>query len=212
MKVVKKFGFLVLLIIITLFVQDASASLLMILPGSSFWEGQVVYDENNFDVLVQYAVYDTQQFPGESAFVDAFNMTGRYVYAYQIFTAEGEYDLIEYFEILDIDGEQIDESLINDDTGFMDDTDYIDFGDPGVQPSSIASEGAWEFAGSVFVPGLHSCFLIFSSHNEPVEGSFTFEIPNDPPPGPKPHTPEPATILLLGLGSMVLFRRRRKSL
>ena len=58
----KRSGFLVLLLLATLFVQNASATLveLYYLPDSSYaeevdnWQGHMIYEEDGFNVLVEF--------------------------------------------------------------------------------------------------------------------------------------------------------------
>lgn len=217
MKVMKKFGSLALLLVITLLMQDASA--LYNMPESTYqdgaWQGTANYVDVDlgFDVLIDFAVYDFETMDldlGESGFVtnliDAVGLTGRYIYAYQLFNrpneGENEYGDVGYFGILDIDGEKIDEVLINDDTGSM------AFGN-AVAPTYIPRQGAWGFGEGVLTNDNYSEFLVFSSDYAPVRGKYEINPPDyDWVPST---SPEPATIVLLTFGSVISLRKRRNS-
>ena len=60
------------------------------------------------------------------------------------------------------------------------------------------------------VKGEHSWFLTLSSDHDYVAGNFS--IVSDPDDGmPIPSLPEPATMILLGVGSVILMARRKDS-
>jgi len=201
-----------LLIVATLFARTASAT--YYLPDSSYeggaWQGNSIYEENGFNVLVDFAVYDTGnlQFADETALAEQLNLAGQYIYAYQIFNHWGDiYEEIAYFGILDIDKQPIDEALIKNDTGSYDD------GSGGVAPtpedSEIQGTWVWTFDGGYISAGEHSWFLVFSSDNTPIVGDFEIrgtEEGDFPVP-----TPEPATIILLGIGGVIAVSTRRRN-
>jgi hypothetical protein len=215
----KKFIFLALLLVVTIFVENASA---LHLPESSYmdgaWEGVLNYvDEDlGFDVGIAYSVYDAYNLEFQSqeeAFVsdvqDELGLEGQYIYGYQLFNrpndAEGEYTNIGYFGLLELDETPVDESLINGDTTAMDDQDG------GLAPYTPSlQQGTWGFTESVLANGEKSWILVFSSEYAPGRGTYT--ITSSPPPNlPIPEVPEPATIALLGLGGIVFFKKRRTS-
>jgi len=209
MGVMNKTCFLVLLVFMTLFIQNAGAAPTLILPESSYmdgaWQGYTIYDKDGFNVLVDFAVYDSGdlKLPGESAFVSGLgDMSGQYIYAYQIFNHYLATEDVGYFGIRDIDGNSVDPSLMAD-TGSQDD------GEGGIEPVDLSSwQGVWLFsqnAAGLIIAGTHSYFLVLSSDSTPVAGSC--EIGHE---GPFPVVPEPTTITLLGLGGTMLLTRRRK--
>ena len=217
MRVIRKIGFFSLLAIVILFTQDASATLtsLYSLPDSTFaeeedaWQGRREYEEGALEVFLAFCVYDTDNLlkSGEIDLAAELDLTGQYIYAYQIWNHPTEsFEEVPYFQILDIDENPINEALIKNDTGSYDD------GTNGIAPTPQISEtqGVWEFEEGVLIPGKHSWFLVFSSDYAPVAGSFTFEQPSEQ--SDMPVVPEPATMALLGLGSTLALIKRRKSL
>jgi hypothetical protein len=186
---------------------------LAMLPTSSYMHGSAFYGVNDDDPeflkgRVDYAVYDTDNLSlaDEQDFVDALGLAGQYVYAYQIWN---DYSVsesaVKSFEVMYQDGSSVAAAILND-TGAHDD------GEGGVAPSSITSQGVWQWSidTDFLAIGEHSYFLIFSSDAAPISGKFEVNGPVNEGPVP-PTTPEPATVALVGLGSMVVFGRRRKS-
>ena len=224
MRVIRKIGFFSLLIVATFLVQNASA--LIALPDSTYadivgnWQGGRTYTEDDFNVLVEFAVYEVGNTtdvlePGKSwteqdlvtELVNELGMTGDYIYMYQIFQHQDEgYEDVTYFSILDIDGAAIDEAL-------MEGTTALDDGEEGgISPAPIISETqgvwVWSFVNGYISTGQHSYFLVFSSDSEPVVGDYEIKGPEDDL--PIPDVPEPGTLALLGLSSAIAFIRRKK--
>ena len=204
----------------------AEATLDRILTSSSHYEGFVYFNETvdhplggtvNFKGRIDFAVYDRDNLAGgeETSFVDDFvSLMGvadedRFIYAYQIFN---DYDGISeedvsYFEVLGLmpDGEatySINPSIMNNTTG-------VDDGASGVAPDPVDSveAGIWEWLTDLVEVGTHSQFLLFSSVNDWVKGTYRIDIAqeSDFP------VPEPATLTILGIGGAMVLRRRRKS-
>lgn len=222
MWMIRKITLFSLLIVAALFVQNASAVLTetLILPLSSYaeaedtWQGFSIFDEGDFDVLVEFAVYDTELLlrPDEIALAEELDMPGQYIYAYQIFNRrEGDYEEVAYFAIYGIDeyAMDVDEESI----GSKDDNA------DGIQPSEAyfesRSRGVWEFEDkegfSVINAGEHSYFLVFSSDSAPVRGNYEIKTTESEFPIPS-EVPEPTMIALFGIGSaLMMLTRRRKS-
>lgn len=220
-KVMRKFIFIALLLVATIFVEDASA---LYIPDSSFmgggWNGSMNYvdEDSGYDVIIAYGVFDTYNLQSQSqeeAFIsdvqDDLGIEGQYVYAYQLYNrpneGENEYSDILYFGLLNLDTTEVDESLINGDTTSMDDHDG------GVAPySPPPRQGAWGFTEGVLANGEKSWILVFSSDYAPGRGTFTMTTTEDEDYVPIPDIPEPATIALLSIGCIALLKKRRMSI
>ena len=211
MRMMKRIVFLTVLIMAVLFVQSASASLIH-LPDSTYgeengWQGNRIYNENGFNVLVEFNVYDTELYPDEFSWVGDVEMpdADRYIYAYQIFNHPYADEDVAYFSVLDIAGEAVEQDLIHS-------TCSQDDGNGGVTPLESDTQGAWEFDWGTLVANAHSYFLIFSSVHAPVAGNFEVRAYEEDGETPVPSpSPEPGMLALFGLGSAMIFRRRRKS-
>lgn len=212
---VRKIGLLGLLIVTALLAQNSSAEPTELLPASSYYQGfqwynTVVLGKGVLGGRIDFAVYDTLGANGNE-FVDAGFQTpgpGQYIYAYQIFNDTGFSDLpVANFSIRDSTNSPIDEALMTD-TGAQDD------GEGGISPAPSNTQGTWKWqldTGGFVYKDDHSWFLVFSSDNPWTVGSFDITYPQEssaPVPG---DTPEPATIVLLGVGAAVLLRRPRKA-
>jgi len=229
MRKIREIWFFSLLVLATLLVQNASATI--VLPNSSFaqeqhnWQGDRVYEQDGFHVLIDFAVYDTQLLdpgtnPDESDLVDTLrselDLPGQYIYAYQIFNAHGDYEEIGYFEIFGIGEPSLD--VYADSIGALSDSD--DPNTEGIEPTDkyfnpSQTRGTWLFSadygpGSI-LSGEHSWFLVFSSDAMPVAGDYEIRAPEASDIPASTHAPEPGTLMLLGLGGALIFTRRRKS-
>lgn len=213
MRVIRKIGFFSLLVVATLFIQDAAATL--ILPHSTYgdlngWQGSRIYEDNGFNVLVDFTVYDTETYQNEFIGTDGFVNPGegRYIYTYQIFNHPAADEDIAYFGIFGIDGATIDEATIDglssQDDGAGGVPTYDEYFDDDL------ARVVWEFDWGILIPGKHSYFLVFSSDYEPTVGDFEIRGFEEEGEFPVP-VPEPATPILLGLGSALIFMRQRKS-
>lgn len=212
MRVIKEICFFAVLALMIMPAACAVAALTpRLLPSSTFaaqednWRGQKWYEEDGLNILVEFCVYDSENLlmPAETQLVEALGLSGRYIYAYQIWnhsesdTGENE---VGAFQLLDIEGEEISESAYKDDTGCHDDSTA------GVAPTPPVStkQGAWTFASGDLILNTHSQFLVFSSDSAPVAGTFDITTPSSEFP-----VPEPGTIALLGVASGLFAARRR---
>jgi len=213
MRATREIGFFSLLVLVTLFVQNASATLLS-LPDSSYaeaennWQGSRIYTtEDDFYVLVEFTVYDTDNLkPGDeedlvTALVDELDMTGQYIYAYQIWNHPTADKGVGSFQILNLDESPLTQTL--------DDINSYDDGSDGLKPTGTWPKGIWAFeelGEATLIAGEHSWFLVFSDDFGPIPGTFTIKSVPDFP------VPEPVTLALLGIGGALMFvARRRKS-
>lgn len=183
------------------------------LPDSSLYQGHQYYSEYAGELgwlngRLDFAVYDTQTYPDEFVGADGFDMpgTGRYVYAYQVFNDLYASDQpVAYFSVLNLDGSSI---VGAGGTGAQDD------GHGGIAPIDSDTEAVWkwELSNGGYIDRLeHSWFLAFSSDMNWVPGTYDIRAPEESDiPGPG-DAPEPATVVLIGLGSLIFIRRPRKS-
>jgi hypothetical protein len=67
------------------------------------------------------------------------------------------------------------------------------------------TRATWEFAGGILVAGEYSWFLVFSSDHDWTQGKYQVQTGGG---FPITSNPEPCTLALLGLGSVILFTKR----
>lgn len=206
----KEIRLLSLLLVATLFVQNASAT---ILPYSSHYQGRSYFDINGVAGHVDFAVYDTQGTSGDEWTGAGFTApgSGKYVYAYQVFNDVGSAGAIEFFSIMGIDGHKLDGIHTMNTQNPWENYPLIT---GGVAPTNsfpntnlAETRATWEFAGGILIADKYSWFLIFSSAHDWTAGMYDINPPtNDNIPIPNP---EPCTLTLLGLGGTILFAKRR---
>lgn len=227
---VKRVLLLSSLLVATLLAQNAGATLLFMLPDSSYaeeegnWQGYREHKEDGFYMRVDFTVYDSWDLlvnSDEETLVNSLTSEmedlglGRYIYAYQIFNNnDPSYKSIAYFGLLDSSGNPINGAHVLG-IGSFSDLDYAPtaFGE-GVEPTeSITNPLSWTFgssaelwdpSGGYIDNGVHSWFLVFSSNTAPISGSYKVKPPPDLP------VPEPAMLTLVGIGGAMLFKRRKK--
>jgi hypothetical protein len=211
----KKIRLLSLLLVAILFVQNAAAT---ILPYSSHYQGRSYFDNAGVTGHVDFAVYDTLGTYGNEWAGAGFAAPGssQYIYAYQIFNDAGSADAIEFFTIMGIDDPPTPHDLEGIYTMNMQNPwEYYIFITEGVAPTNSfpktnlgETRATWEFAGGILFAGEYSWFLIFSSAHDWVQGKYQMDTAGG---FPITGTPEPCTLALLGLGSAILFAKRRNS-
>ena len=195
-----------LFIVPVLFAQSAWAGLIF-LPESSHYQGTAYEGRSGDRVRVDFAVYDTLD---GNEFADAgFDAPGigRFTYVYQVFNEVANpsfsIDLFRIFEIEPsaISGSGIDQISSEDDQvgGTATDIEYF---------NASKTNGVWEFEEGILVQDEHSWFLTISSDYDYVAGNFSINTADSELPVT---TPEPATMILLGVGSFILMARRKDS-
>jgi len=211
MKMMKKIGFLVLFIMLAFGVQNAKAEPFY-LPTSNHYQGEAFFDSGGQIGKIDFAVYDTQEYPDDWADYADLNpdMEGRYIYAYQVLTRNDSTEAVNFFTVSGIGANAIIDP--GNSIGSQEDyeTEGTNFEGPTSQGFNYDLTSAyWQFEEGVLVGGVHSWFLIYSSDHDYTTGTYSFDAPvSDSIVVPNP---EPCTIALLGLGSIVIFTSRRKS-
>ena len=204
-KVMKKIGFVYLAVTMAVFTQNASAVL-----TSSYYDGSVSYStEDGLQGRIYFAVYDTQDAEHGNEYV-ANGLEkpgeGQYIYAYQIFSSSFfSTGSVAEFGILDTAGEAVNTSLMNGTTA-QDDKQG------GIAPSPLESvtQGVWQWVdGANIRPGDHSWLLVFSSDQHWTSGTYAIKAATNV--SVPESAPEPATLMLLGLGGAGLLARRARS-
>ena len=203
MRVTIKCVLLFVCVALSMFLQDAGAEPIY-LPDSTYgqangWQGTRYYTEDDYQLRVDFNVYDTAD--SEFAWTAALGLgnTDKYIYAYQIWNA-GAAEVM-YFGLLDLAGIAIDESLMNNTTAQEEPAGY------GVSPAPLESvtQGIWTFAEGTLITNEYSWFLIFSTDYAPTAGDFEIRATVDDGELPTPEVPEPSTIGLLGFGGAALL-------
>jgi hypothetical protein len=205
----KKIRSLSLLLVATLFVQNAGA---MLLPYSSHYLGRSYFSDVNVTGFVDFAVYDTQGVNGnEWEGAGGFDSPGdgRYIYAYQVFNDVDSTAAIEFFKIMGM--EELHHLVGIDTMDSQNPWENYPLITDGVEPTDSSfsideTNATWEFAGGILIAGQYSWFLLFSSDNDWVKGQYIVQTE-----GGLPITgnPEPCTLALLGLGSAILLAKRK---
>ncbi|MHC4748063.1 MAG: PEP-CTERM sorting domain-containing protein [Planctomycetota bacterium] len=201
----------IVMVIASLLVQSAGATTTTILPDSSHYQGRSYFRTLTVDGIlsgrVEYAVYDSQ---GGNEFALT-GGSGRYTYAYQVFNdGDDTVSALEYFAILGM-GESAIYDMVTDIGSVDDNSNGIDSTAMyfGVHDANTGPDKAiWEFEGSILEKDKHSFFLVISSNYDYITGTYQV-VKSTSPDAPIPN-PEPGTIALLGIGSMLVFLRRRR--
>ncbi|MBN1126773.1 MAG: PEP-CTERM sorting domain-containing protein [Sedimentisphaerales bacterium] len=192
------------ILLLSILSAGAVAEITRYLPNSSFWQGS----SYRTGIRVDYAVYDTQEYPsefvGEGGFTVPGVNPGRYVYAYQVFNTypNTSFD-IEFFTILGISSNTISSIDVLGTVG--QEGDGIDTIFEWFSPEN--NEANWQFDPDTLVPEEKSLFLVFSSDHGPVVGDYRVNVPSDDLPV-SGELPEPATLLFMSVGAFFLQRRR----
>jgi hypothetical protein len=210
---INKKRFMIGCISVVLLSAAALAVTTELLPESSHYQGTSYFttasDNGYIGGKVDFAVYDSM---GGNEFAGAGYAApgaGRYTYAYQIFSDALSDDPMFYFGIFGIGANAITDNSyigsVDDGTGGISpDSAYLKGNGPGDY-----DEAVWEFDNGFLVADEHSWMLLLSSDHDWTAGSYVVERVSD---GETPiPNPEPISLGLLGLGSLIALHRRRKN-
>jgi hypothetical protein len=200
------------LVIMACLAMTADAGLTS-LPTSSFRSGVSYKSTATQACRVEFAVYDTttNDLTGSSISNPG---TGRYVYAYQIFSYAAS---IPFFVIQGLG----DNAVTNNNIGTYNDSGINSVNATSFGLNASQTSVVFEFNGGILSSGQNSWYLVLSSDQGPVTGSYKLTAPTDDdivqpdgttdgnPNNSNNPAPEPASMFLLGLGAVALFKRKQ---
>jgi len=171
------------------------------------WQGYKNYNQDGIDMTLSFNVYDSVANPTEFTWSGAATQNGRYIYAYQIINHSDSQD-IGLFSLLDKSGNPLAQQIMHS-TCSQSDGSVLSVA-PSPQVSTEQGIWAWSsVSGELLSAGENSWYLIFSSNNAPVKGSFKVEASSGTEP-PTPDVPEPCTLALFSAASALLASKRSR--
>ncbi|MGA2070634.1 MAG: PEP-CTERM sorting domain-containing protein [Sedimentisphaerales bacterium] len=208
MKLMKNGSLLCVLIVLGSLAQNAMALSYSSYGYENKWQGYKNYNKDGIDMTLYFNVYDTVANPAEFTWNGATAKPGtdRYIYAYQIINKSGSED-IGLFSLLNKSGNPLAQQLMHSTTTQWDGSVLSVAPDPKVS----GEQGIWQWSadGGFLTAGKNSWYLIFSSNNAPVKGSFKVETASETEP-PTPDVPEPCTLALFGAASALFAAKRSR--
>ena len=206
MKVMKNIDLLCVLIVVGALVQNAMA-----LPYSTYgvdngWQGYKNYNNGGINMTLMFNVYDTVANPTEFTWLGATAKPSddRYIYAYQIINKSNSED-ISLFNLMETSNSPISQQFMHSTCSQWDGSEFSVAPDPKVS----VEQGIWQWSSEVgyLTAGKNSWYLIFSSDNAPIKGTFRVEAASQTEP-PVPEVPEPGTLALFGVASALYAAKR----
>lgn len=196
-------------LIVLLLIQTITQATYLLPTSHDIWHGSKVYTQNGYNAYVEYAVYMTASAP--SSVVDSTLNAGTYTYAYKIVTSSTSAVLasLRLFSLTDLDlSTKGVGSVVDDAVNIAPDSSYND-----------GQDIVWDFLGAKFEGGNTSVNLVFTSDFAPVAGGFSLSgSAGDDAATPGTNTttgtnnttptPEPATMTLLSIGVLSLFKKK----
>jgi hypothetical protein len=189
-------------IVIGMLVQNALA-----LPSSSFdggkWGGYDTYSDGaGLNVTVVFNVYAANS--GEFTWGGGVPIpsTDSYIYVYQIFNSSSS-ENVKSFNLLNSDKSAVASSLMHQTCSQTDGSGGIS---PDLSVSATPGTWVWSSNGGYVLAGAHSWYLIYSSNDAPTTGDFA--VNTDSPTTPPVPTPEPCTMALFGIASVLYAAKR----
>jgi hypothetical protein len=225
------FGLLFLIVIST---QNTIA--LTYLPDSTHYSGIQYLGAPGDWVRVEFAVYDNYGAEFNADYELPWTEPGEFVYAYQVINdVTSDEFIVNFFSIYGIGENAI---ASTDHIGSVEDddlqSDHIIGQEPGSEWLSFNgieeggdpyfSSAHWAFDqeddSQVLDNGKHSYFLLVTSDQDYRAGTYNFNPPQGddvPVPGASAESaatlnPEPCTLALFGLGSVLLLKKQRKKI
>ena len=203
----KKKYILWLMIPILLTAVPTAWAVLTNLPGTGE-EGSIYSGASNIlGPVIEFAVFDSQNANYNGINGIELDEQGRYVYVYEIFNYA--VSQITYFNIYGIGEGAVDDS--QDNIGTVDDGDGVDA--ESSYFNSDFTKATWVFGEGTLVYGQDSVFLVMYSDNPWVPGTYDFATDDEFPvmdDDEDINVPEPGTLILLSLGTLLTCRKSGK--
>ena len=213
-----------LLLLIVILTQNSIALTYLPTSDATHYFGKQYKGVPDDWMRVEFAVYDNY---GQELIDADYELPwadpGEYVYAYQVINNVTSVDhAVDFFSIFGIGKNSMasseDIGSVGADPGQMSLPDrgqgpvlyWLGLDEEGDDDGQYFSSAHWEFDTDALSNGEHSYFLFITSDHDYKAGTYSFEASQDET-VPTPN-PEPCTLALLGLGSVLLLKKQRKKI